>query len=930
MKEKPVKKITAICLSVLTLQTSNIACFSSSASEAADDITEESNTSSSSSISEQALNLNNIPSSLLTELETDLQDAIKLDKSSYSDLFSIGTINNDGTKSIMTFNSPVKYYDESEIIRFIDNSFSSVTADEDIAFESQGNSYKAEFPVNLDDGVSLTESGFTLNMKPLNTIESDSPQIVDDDLIYTDVNNENADIHYTLDHSGIKESIIIDAPIENTYFDFEITAEGLIPESYAGNTITFLNAENNEEVFVIQPTFIMDSFIGEYVEGEEHITYDNYYTMSTQDDGTYLLRMHLDDEFLNSESTVYPCIIDPSVWAVKNYGSSSAYVLQSQSSSYINDQLSAGTFNGSGEHISYVKANDVDKFRWIEPDRLQLAEFRVKAASTGYTDSCTINCYDSNAIFDVSSVTYSGLISAVGTLQSSATFTTLGETYSFNVTELFSNWISYELGEGGKNPDYGFILRGASGASTPGRYFSSSSSADTYFYIRYEEGEEIADGFYNIRNVSTGKYLTYNNGGNLSLSSTLNDNHKWQIILTKSPDRATTYGSYTLRPFNDLNVSMNGVTTGDYVTTSSTDNQFRIIRNADGTFRIMPATGSYARVSNAIGVNSNYASIQEYSNIDTMKWTFEPVVNRFYSEYTPEKINDFYIKDRLNCYAYAFGFVEYYDVLDGGKQQPGLFASDADKDLIKNLYAFNDSAELMNRIVYNMHLDASNIGYSLTEYTTEDDTVEQFGSDSRLIAVVASSNDRYHFYTQHNDGTWSHKTGDFAARNTAFSSTDSEPIYLDNRNIKQYVYDSYSGGICKFFIITKDAVYDYSHGKSNSPTQNVFYFSDLAGDNMFTASSISIGTTEACFDTINDVDFFVISSDTTKLCTITTTCESNYDIECEIYNYNGELVVSHTVIGQVNTKLPVYAGKNCFIKLYNYDNLAGEYTITIS
>lgn len=174
---------------------------------------------------------------------------------------------------------------------------------------------------------------------------------------------------------------------------------------------------------------------------------------------------------------------------------------------------------------------------------------------------------------------------------------------------------------------------------------------------------------------------------------------KWQAILKRNDDRNITYGVYTLSPYNNLNVSMKGMTTNDAVTTNSSGNTFRIIRNADGTFRIMPAGDSYARVSNAIGVNSNYASIQEYSNISSMKWTFERVVNRFFSEYTPEKFNDVIsydnIQDRLNCYAYALGIMEHYYLDDSSQQSPGKLASNI--DLRKPLVGNEDV--LMNNLI---------------------------------------------------------------------------------------------------------------------------------------------------------------------------------------------------------------------------------------
>lgn len=547
----------------------------------------------------------------------------------------------------------------------------------------------------------------------------------------------------------------------------------------------------------------------------------------------------------------------------------------------------------------------------------------------------------------VTSVQYSQLASSLGELQSSTTFTTLGTTYSFNVTNLFKQWIRYELGEGGKDPSYGFILKGATGASTPGRIFSSTSSPDSCFYLIYEEGEEIDDGFYNIRNVSTGKYLRYNNGGQLTLSSSPStDACKWQAILQKSEDRSLTYGVYMLSPYNDLNVYMKGMATNDAVTTNSSGNTFRIIRNADGTFRIMPAGESYARVSNAIGVNSNYASIQEYSNINSMKWTFEPVVNRFFSEYNPEKFNDAdgydNIQKRANCYAYALGIMEHYYLYNDAQQDPGEFASDI--SLRKPLSG--DENTLMNNLLFNMNLDAERLGYDITEYIPNGESVEQFGSNSRLIAVVLCSyDDDYHFYLQHNDGTWSHKRGIREVTNlriNCINNPNLTPEYLNNKNIKQYAGEGkYSSSSLKFLIITKDAVSDYPHDKSNSPRQNIFYLTDMAGDNMFTSSGLSIGEQEACIDTYNDVDFYAFNPTITRNYTIQTTSFKTSDngaisdidaddLDCEIYDKNGNLVYTDKNTGQINKVFVLNSGQNYFIKIYNHSKNPCNYTLTLS
>lgn len=947
MKKRKITKTFAVALSLVLLQmtSTNISFLSSAVNAESISATKsEVLTSETSEISDEALSLDALPNDLYNDLQADLQNVTRLDESTYSDLFTIQTVNNDGTKSIMSFDNPIKYYDEeTQSIRFIENGIVPVAGDEKVAFESQGNGYDVDFPSSISDGITFSENDYSIRMTPCTIATSANPQVVDKELVYSDVFGNNTDVHYELENSGIKESIVVDAPTGESTYNFNISVSGMVPESNVGTSIRFLDEETGELAFVIQPTFIADSYTGEYIDGEEHISYNNSYELEYLSDGSYLLHMYLDEEFLNAESTVYPCVIDPSIWAVNCTRFNSSYVLQSGGTGCVNNELSAGGFNGSGEHLSYVKATEMDKFRWIEPKRLQSASFRVKAASSGYTNTCVIDCYDSTTTTDVSEVTYSELTSSLGAKQSSVTFTTLGDTYSFDITNLVKSWITYELGEGGKDPAYGFILRGASGQSTPGRIFSSTNTSDTYLYIVYQEGEEIEDGFYNIKNVSTGTYLRYNNGNQLYMSSSPSLNAcKWQIILSK--DANASYGVYTIRPYYNLNSAMKGTTTNESVTTDASGNTFRIIRNADGTFRIMPAGSSYARVSNAIGVNSNYASIYEYANDDMLKWTFEPVVNKYFSAYSPDNFNDttstFPTQYRMNCYGYAFCNMLYYDLYDDYaalypkypyyKQQPGEFATTANKANVKRNIIYYDPVTSMDNVVYNMKLDASRLGYSMTEYTPTGTSVGQYGANSRLIAVATGDTD-YHFYMQHNDGSWSHKPGQGSVTNCSISSTQSNPVYLTNDNIQQLANQGlYSGGELKFFIITRDAVADHPHGIANDTTQSTLYNKDIAGDFMFTSATLSVGTKQACFDYYDDVDYYAFTPSSTKTYTLSTTCSSSFDIDGMIYDCNGNKIVSATNAGQINVTFSATSGKRYFIKIYNFRHLPGEYALTLS
>lgn len=890
-------------------------------------------------ISEEMLHIENIPDNLTTDLKQELSNAVKLDESTYSDLYSICTINNDNTKSLIVFDNPIKYYDsKSDKICFINNSIVKNDDTRKTEFVSQNNNYDVTFSENINDGVLFSYEDYSISMRPISNNNSSKSTLLENEIRYHNVFDNLTDVSYSIENSGIKESIIVSAPNKCYSYSFVLYADGLMPNEEKGQTITFVDKFTGEIVYTIQPIYIIDSYNGDYIEGEEHITYNNYYEIESQDDGSYLIHMNLDKEFLDAESTIYPCVIDPSIWATNFTNDSSSYVLQSGGVGYVNGQLSAGSFNGSGEHLSYVKPNSVDMLKWIEPNRLMSATFNVKAVSTGYSNDCTINLYDSKTNSSASEVTYSQLISSLGTLQSSTTFTALGASYSFDVTSLFRQWISYALGEGGKDPSYGFILRGATNASTPGRWFSSTSSSDTYFYLVYQEGEEIQDGFYNIKNVSTGTYLRYNSGGQLYLSPSPDlDVCKWQAILRKSKDGKTSYGVYALSPYNDLNVSIKGATTGSAVTTNSFGNVFRIIKNADNTFRIMPT--NYASVSNAIGISSNhYALIQEYSNIDSMKWTFELIVNKYFSEYSPDNFNDtsskYPVQYRMNCYGYAFRHILYYkDYSSYGygyyKQQPGEFCITQYKPESDCIIS-DDPIENMKMVVHNMQLDASRFGYNIFEYTPTGNSVRQFGSNSRLIAVVTGEDD-YHFYMQHNDGSWSHKPGTTAVTNYSINSSANNPVYLTNDNIQSLANQNYyAGGELKFFIITRDAIEDYPHGISNTSMQSKIYYKEIAGSNFFTASKISVTTKQACFDYYNDIDYYVFEPISTKTYTLSTTCESGYNIDGDIYDYNGNLITSITNTGQINRAFNAIGRKRYFIKIYNCDHMPGEYTITIS
>ena len=128
------KKVVAAGLSVLLLQTlmepsMQFVAFGMDESVAID------NDGISSDIMEaddENLNLDALPDDLRNRFSEELQNAVKLDESTYADLYNVVTINDDGTKSLIAFEEPIKYFDEdSNSVRFIENTI--VPAAEDLS-----------------------------------------------------------------------------------------------------------------------------------------------------------------------------------------------------------------------------------------------------------------------------------------------------------------------------------------------------------------------------------------------------------------------------------------------------------------------------------------------------------------------------------------------------------------------------------------------------------------------------------------------------------------------------------------------------------------------------------------------------------------------------------------------------------------------------
>lgn len=377
-------------------------------------------------------------------------------------------------------------------------------------------------------------------------------------------------------------------------------------------------------------------------------------------------------------------------------------------------------------------------------------------------------------------------------------------------------------------------------------------------------------------------------------------------------------------------------------------------RWADGSFS--QSKGIIFKARDTVENSSNYVSktFASYNRASykpslTVKYNAGIIRSQFYSKYEPGKFNTSEIpanntdtdkiQYRMNCYGYAFCNIlndEAHVVKASGyKQQPGEFASLANKSKLESLQIKNNPEKLMDNVVSNLKLDAERFGYSITECPLTSSVAQQYGTSSRLIAVATGVDD-FHFYMQHNDGTWSHKPGSSQVTNLSLNDN----VILTNENIYYKANQgAYADGELRFFLITKSAVIDQPHTERccvyfyqcSHTTPVYFKHLDKAGDYLETSVGISAGSTNARIDFAKDHDVYYFTATQSKTYTITTTTTSSANLNCYVYDNNSpNRIGTDTNTGQVNLSVSLSAGSQYYIEIYNQSETCVDYTIKIT
>lgn len=723
-------------------------------------------TSSKSELSYENYELSDLPEAISSSVYSTEKTPTEIINQDVDDEYTITVKNADGTNTVHIFQTPIKYLDNETLKLKKDTivvSSEKISLLKNYAYESVDNEIKSYFPENINDGIKMEYGDYSISLSPmLSNIQSSvkNQQIsavtkIGNTVSYSKIFDSDISLEYAPSLNGIKENIIIERYNGINTFSFTIDLDGLIPTKTEGDSIPLSDPTTDEMKFYIGQINARDSYAGANENDETHFTlYNSLKLEPTLKENIYTLTVTVDKDFLESETTVYPVTVDPSI-SINSSNTADAPVYSGYpNTNYYTNEYNMVGYHGSSykEAMTFVKLNTLSTYKHVNPEKINYAYYRVYEGS-GKTSTATINLYDTYATWNESTITYSNKPGISTEYESSNTISSSGW-YTFYMTDLFVDWLRYTLNEGGFTHNFGFALA-ASTTGTSSRHFCSANSSINLpsIVFNYSEDTSIADGAYYIRSKYSNLYLDTEqdasaDGNVIQYGFHGSDNQVW-VVKYQSDGYYKLYSPWydetkcldieSNPTQNGSNVDVYDDVDGDYIL-------FKIVSNNDGTYRIISKWSNNQKVLDICGPSTAAtANIQiwEYMGVDQQKWYFEPVSNGAAAAYRVAAYGE------PRCFSYAL------EISNSPQISLSIF------DTVDTFYEYQVYPYITNTL-----------GRSCRKLTSQYSSV---GSNEYRVAmrvgiheIVLSDTELgydfdYHFVVQTSSGGWAHKQGLYAS-----------------------------------------------------------------------------------------------------------------------------------------------------------------------
>ncbi len=255
--------------------------------------------------------------------------------------------NGDGTITRQYWINPIHFLNEDNQWEEIDRSIMEIAKDQNLKAEFEqdfasltkefdrdtktgqynmgmiSHRFKMYFPRKLDDPIQFKYRDSILSMQPVNIqyIHQQEEKIKalivpKNEISYTDV-WYHADLKYEIDFNGVREYIIlkdIDAERELSFF---IKVKGFELRTMPTGEIGAYAYKDGELLFTFPRPIMWDS--------ENVYCSDIHYELKRENNG-YLLKIILDQDYINSPERAFPLTIDPDIVLARNYVDEMTYI----------------------------------------------------------------------------------------------------------------------------------------------------------------------------------------------------------------------------------------------------------------------------------------------------------------------------------------------------------------------------------------------------------------------------------------------------------------------------------------------------------------------------------------------------------------------------------------------------------------------------
>jgi hypothetical protein len=415
----------------------------------------------------------------------------------YTSPYTVAYENKDKTKTIYIFGAPIRFSDNQNNNKLIDNTIIPVENNINYSYKNKINNIEILFPKSINNNYGIViknkNNNFSLEIWPKEYVENVTASVKKvynmygdllDAVVYNGIFGQGTQLNCYITNTGIITEVVFSKkPISNE-FDFIIKSSESIEPDANNKYVEFKN--NNSAIdpikAIVQSFITKDSYLKLYKENEGHISYNNQINVERYNNknNSYIVKMEIDKNLINDKNTIYPIKFDPSFAIyVNKFPDSTVYSATPTSNVYLQNINIIGNSNLSGTSETLVRFNE-NIIKKLDPNKIISAYYYVKELS-GFNSNAKFSIWDVDEDWCSLTVTwntkpkYSKLVNEINLNKS--------EYYSFDLTRLVKKWANIKDANFNKTHICNFMIRENDNNS----YWRIFASNDNLLYVPFLE-----------------------------------------------------------------------------------------------------------------------------------------------------------------------------------------------------------------------------------------------------------------------------------------------------------------------------------------------------------------------------------------------------------------------------------------------------------